>query len=104
MDIEIVVKKEALIEAAENVQGIVGALNKIFDSLDKKVDGTSSYWEGEGNSLFIQNYRAKKEMADTALRRFMENATDLRAIAMGYEQSERKNERLASSLPGDVIS
>ena len=103
-DIVIKVDTDQLLSAADDVEKRIRQLEKSFADMEEKISSTLNFWEGEGASSFIAAYRGKREMVNTALRRFRENAVDLRVIAGVYTQSERDATENVAVLPSDCIS
>lgn len=99
----IVVSTESLMQISEEVDGQIDRVRDAFDAIGKKVEQTSSYWEGRGQDSFYAQYRSKTDKIRTALARFQEQTQDLRTMAGIYVETETKLTEESGRLSDNVI-
>lgn len=97
------VKTEQLISAAGDVEGKIRCLEQAFAEIERTVNGSRRYWEGDGASAYQQAYRKKADTIRAALQRFRNSAVNLQQIAGVYDQSERKVTAINSALSSNWI-
>ncbi len=100
---QIIVSTEKLASAADEADCQIDAVQKAFEEIRKRVDGTSSYWEGKGRESFYSAYAAKTDKILTSLARFREQTEDLRTMAGIYVDAETAAVEAGTSLASDVI-
>lgn len=99
----IVVSTQSLAVAADEADHQIDRVQKAFESIEKRVEQTSSYWESRGRESFYEAYRIKTEKIMTSLARFREQSADLRTMAGIYQEAEMTVTDLMDSLASDVI-
>lgn len=97
------VETDKLISVSGDVEQKIKQLEQAFSNMEQKINASKGFWEGDGASAFMAQYRSKRDAIDTALSRFRENVTDLRQIAGVYAQVEKSTLEMANVLPGDCI-
>lgn len=94
---------ERLFEKADAAAGRVQSMRKHFESIEQAVNRSSGYWIGWAGDAHRETYQENREEIDEALRRFQENAEDLKKIAQNYLTVIQETTAEAESLPDNVI-
>lgn len=102
-DITIKVTTEQLYEAAAEAENAIDKVAGDFSSIADCVTKSSDYWEGEGNKAHIQKMKKSMEKVEQMLKRFKEDAEDLKAMAGTYDIAHQKTVDYTQSLSTDVI-
>ena len=102
-NITVRVETDRLISVSGEVEQKIKQLEQAFSDMEQKISASQGFWEGDGASAFMTQYRSRKDIIDTALLRFRENVTDLQQIAGVYVQVEQSALETANALPGDCI-
>ncbi|HIQ98951.1 MAG TPA: hypothetical protein IAB23_04625 [Candidatus Scybalocola faecavium] len=102
--ITVKVSGEALKTAAENAQSRINKMVQVFESIDRLVARSSSYWIGEAGDAHRRAYESRKEEIQAALKRLKEHPGDLLSMASVYDSAESAARDLAAGLPSDVLS
>lgn len=103
MGITLKVNTDQLLSNANNVEEKIRKMERVFSDMEQKINAVRDFWEGDGASACMAAYGEKKEVVDTALRRFHENVMNLREIAGVYEQTEREAVENSATLSPDCI-
>ena len=102
-DIKIKVLPETLMSISADVTQKIGKVQNAFTELENIIQKTSSYWEGDGHSEYVEAYQNRKENYENIFRSFKEHISSLQEIAGVYQQVEAEVEDLSMNLEGDVI-
>lgn len=102
-NIQIKVLPETLITISSDVTQKIGRVQNAFAEVDRVVQNTSSYWEGDGHNECVEAYQIRKENYESIFRSFKEHIVSLQEIAGVYQQAEAFAEDLSMDLEGDVI-
>lgn len=102
-DIQIKVVPETLISVSADVTRKIDGVEKAFVEIERIIQNTSSYWEGDGHNECEEAYQIRKENYESIFRSFKEHIASLQEIAGVYEQVEVSAEDLSMNLEGDVI-
>lgn len=103
-EIVIRVKTEQLVSVAGSVESKIQRLERVFSDIERQVNATRQYWEGDGAVAFQAAYRGKQETIRTAFRRFRENVEDLHEIAGVYRQAEQEAVKKNAALStADIV-
>ncbi len=103
MAIVLKVKPEILKEKASSIENSIRDIENDLGEIGRVILGTKSYWEGEASEQHQKYYSAIKEDVPTVLKRLKEHPKDLLTMANLYDESEKANQQLANSLPGNII-
>lgn len=102
-DIQIKVTPEMLVSLSMDVTQKIAKVKSAFGELESIIQGSSSYWEGDGQSAYVQAYQLRKENYENIFQSFQEYVVNLQQIAGVYQQVETFAEELSMDLEGDVI-
>jgi WXG100 family type VII secretion target len=102
-DITIKVTTGQLYAAAEEAGQAIDRVTEDFSSISECVTMSSNYWEGEGNKAHIQKMKKHMEKVEQILKRFKEDAEDLKTMAGVYDAAHQKTVEYTQSLSTDVI-
>ena len=97
------VKPEQLIAISGEVEAQVKQMRQRMNAVNEIVNRSHSYWEGEGQTAYLQAYRSKVVDIEQALRNFSGHVTNLRTIAGVYETTEAEATEAVNTLSADVI-
>lgn len=97
------VSTDKLLEAASDVENKVKQLEQVFMNVEQTIRTSQAYWEGDGNTSYIESYKRKTDMTAAIFRRFRENVTDLRTIAGIYKENEINLTESSQRLPTNLI-
>lgn len=97
------VNTEQLKSISSEVEGYIKDMRRSYNEVENIVNRSNSYWEGEGQTSYLQAYRRKYESVEEALSRFSDNVTNLRTIAGVYETTEADAVDTTDELLSDVI-
>lgn len=101
--IRIKVKTEELQLVANEVEEQIKRLKQKLETVDDVVKRSSAYWEGEGQSAYIQTYHKKSESVENTLKAFSDHIANLRIMAGVYEAAEESAVETVNALSSDVI-
>ncbi len=97
------VTPEEMLKKASEVEAYVQRIEGRFQELDRIVNRTSGYWNGDAGDKYRRVYGDDRDERTRIINRLREHVTDLRAMAGVYSQTEKEVEAIAESLPADVI-
>lgn len=97
------VTPEEMLKKAAEVESYVKRIESRFQELDRIVNRTSGYWNGDAGDKYRKVYGDDKDERTRIINRLSEHVADLRAMAGVYSQTEKDVETIANSLPADVI-
>lgn len=97
------VTPEEMLKKANEVEAYVQRIEKRFEELDRIVNRTSAYWQGDAGDKYRRVYGDDKDERTRIINRLREHVTDLRSMAGVYSKTEKEVESIAQSLPADVI-
>ena len=98
--IKLKVKPEELEIIASEAENHIQNLRNELAKAEHVVTRSTSYWEAEGNTAYLQSYRSNM---GHYLQKFSDHITDLRTIAGIYKEAESKAVEISQSLESDVI-
>lgn len=101
--IRVRVTPEELTTISGEVEEQVGVMRRLFEEAGEIVNRSSGYWEGEGQSAYVKAFQSGQGQTEEALKRFMDNVTNLRTIAGTYKAAEEAALEASASLSEDVI-
>ena len=101
--IKLEVKPEELEIIASEAENHIQNLKNELAKAEQVVTRSTSYWEAEGNTAYLQSYRSKSTNMGHYLQKFSDHITDLRTIAGIYKEAESKAVEISQSLESDVI-
>lgn len=101
--IKIKVKPEELENIASEAENSINILRNQFAQAEQIITRSSSYWEAEGHTAYLQSYRSKNANMEYYLQKFSDHITDLKTIAGIYKDTEAKAVEISQSLESDVI-
>ena len=93
-----------MLEKASEVEAYVKRMQSRFDELDRIINRTSGYWNGDAGDKYRSVFGDDKDERTRIINRLQEHVTDLRAMAGVYAQTEKEVASIAQSLPAEVIS
>lgn len=102
-DVMLRVQTELLVQSAGNIQSHIRRLERSFQEMSNIITGTQRYWIGDAGEAHRNVFLQQQEKREEAIRRLMEQVTDLQKMAGVYVQAEQEAQETAASLPGDVI-
>lgn len=97
------VDTSVMIHKANQVFAVIAKMEGTFEELQRIVSGTSGYWTGEAAEHHRQMFYDEKEEITEILRRLKEHPEDLKQIAAGYEETEKKLTEENRMLQNDYI-
>ena len=103
-DFIIKVSPETMLNQAERIKGSVNNIEKLFASIDGRVYGSQTYWEGSASNTHITKYNKIHENCRDIIRRLSEHPNDLMKMAGLYQNTETQAKESAGSLAGNILS
>lgn len=97
------VTPEQLAEKANELNTKLTRIQGKFDSLERNVNVTKSYWIGEANDSYREKYAEFKPGVQEIIKRLEEHVRDLNAMAGVYQQAEEAANDIIEELPDNVI-
>lgn len=89
---------------SSSVSKLVHQMKMQYDSLQKTISSSNSYWIGDGGNAYRSKFREQAADVDEMFRRINEHIVDLEKMAGVYTQTEEKvKAQIQSDLPADVI-
>lgn len=102
-DIILKVFPEEMKKKAEKIQSQINAIKKDWNRIDEIMRKTTSYWEGNASEKHKNNKSKLEDDLSHVLKRLQEHPEDLLEMAGIYEKSTKNAQKIANSLPKDVI-
>ena len=99
----LLVTPDMLLAKAEAVLAMINAMQKNFEELEAKINGTANYWQGEASEVHREKYQNKKADIEEAFKRLLSDTENLRKMAAVYTATENAAIDISTDLPGDVI-
>lgn len=99
----LVVRPEILREKSREVLARLKEMKSAFETLERAVEGTQSYWLGEAGTLARAYMGNRNPEVEEMLLRLMEHVQELNHMAAVYAAAEQESEKTANALPADVI-
>lgn len=103
-DFIIKVSPETMLKQAESIKGNVKNIEKLFTSIEERVFGSRTYWEGSASNTHITRYNKIQENCRDIIRRLSEHPEDLLKMAGLYQETETQAKESAESLAGNILS
>lgn len=97
------VSTEQMVIQSEEIRQYHRELQGQFERMEAMINGSGSFWIGDGGNEARMKYRARKEQAEEILRRFEEHVVDLKQMAGVYEAAENQVNHIAGSLPAGIL-
>lgn len=97
------VSPEELIAQSERIRRYRSELQRLLMETEDKINGSGSFWIGEGGDTLRMKYQAKKETVEEILNRFEEHIRELQEMAGVYKEAEERAATLADSLPAHIL-
>jgi len=97
------VTPEQLRQKADKLRQKILQIQKEFETLEKGIDGTVSYWVGEAGDTCREKYIAFQPEIEEIIRRLEEHVRDLNAMAGVYQEAEMAVKNVIEDLPANVI-
>lgn len=102
-DMEIIASREALVDQSGKVEQRTTSMKEKFERIYNIVNSSEGYWEGRASQAHREVYQSYLESIDEILKRFQENAENLKKIAQNYAYMERRIEEYTQDLPDSII-
>lgn len=93
-----------MISAAASIEIIIKGTRETLEEIKKKVDGISPFWEGMGADAHLSSFHKRMDSAETYTQAIMDSAKSLKIAAGIYDDAEKGNIEMNSSLESEVIS
>jgi WXG100 family type VII secretion target len=103
MAIMLRVTTEVLKDQSNQVRSDVQNIQRRWQNIQKLINGTRSYWEGEASDAHIKVYRDVEDDVTKIIQRLAENPVKLQQMAGIYDADEAKAAQTANSLPTEVF-
>ena len=103
MDVNLRVNPEDLQAKAMQVQSEIEQVEKLWNQVQEIVNGSTSYWQGDGSQAHQKLLRDYSAEAVAVLRRLREQPISLQRMAGVYRETEAAAVASSSSLPANVI-
>lgn len=100
--LEIGVNTGELASQAAVVESAVNDIVKQLSELDQLLQGTSSYWMGDGGNSYRRRFKERCNEATQLMQRLQKYAPDLRSIAGIYDSKESDGVNEAKALVSSV--
>ena len=97
------VAPEVLVAKAEAILKDVIVLKQALDRIEQKIDGTSSYWNGEAGEQYRQIYNEQREDIRSILNRMNNNPTKLIDMGKEYINTDKEALDIVNELIDNVI-
>lgn len=97
------VDTSVMVNKADQVSNAIANMEQTFNELQNIVAGTNGYWIGEAADHHRKMFTDEKEDIAEILKRLKEHPTDLKLMATGYEDTEKKLEEANQQLRSDYI-
>jgi len=97
------VDTSVIIAKADQVSGAISNMERTFEELQRIVIGTNSYWIGEAADCHRKMFNDEKDDIVKILNRLKEHPSDLKLIAAGYDNTEKKLENINQQLRNDYL-
>lgn len=102
-NITLKVKTSELNQTAMSIHRKIKTTKNQFDEMQKIIDDSQYYWEGDANNVHRQEYNQYKDDILEIIARLSEHVTDLQEMAGVYETTENQVKDIIEELPNDVI-
>lgn len=102
-DIILKVSPEEMKKKAEKVQSQINSIKKDWNRIDEIIQKTRNYWEGDASVKHKNHKSMLEDDLSYVLKRLQEHPEDLLKMAGVYEESTQTAQKIANSLPNDVI-
>ncbi len=98
------VTPEQLISTAEAFSNNAASVQTLTNNMLATVDSLNGTWAGEAASAYYNKAHGLQESINKMVRMINEHSTDLKAMAMEYQNAERTAQEQANALKTDVIA
>lgn len=102
-DCTIQVDTDVMVKKADEVSGAISRMERSFNELQSIVSRTGGYWTGEAAENYRKMFRDEKENISQILKRLEEHPSDLKMMAVGYDNTERNLQQENQRLQSDYI-
>ena len=99
----IIVSTDQLRTQAEVVRTEIGNMRTHFETLKGLIDGSASYWIGEGGDAHRKQYTGNLDWIEEMLKRYEEHVRDLEEMAGVYETAEQTAVFASDMLPASQL-
>lgn len=97
------VTPEQLIALSGDAQGRISEMERLLETIKRKVDGTKNYWIGDAGNTCRRQYEKQQDEVSEIVKRLKAQPKTLLTIANVYVETERQTVGISAPLPGDVI-
>lgn len=97
------VDTSVMVNKADQVSAAISKMEGTFGELQRMVSGTNSYWIGEAGEHHRKMFYEEKEEITEILNRLKEHPSDLKQMAAGYEETEKRLADENQQLRNDYI-
>lgn len=97
------VTPEVLISRAAEVTQKIDSMDRVLQSIQRKVNATKSYWTGEASDVCRRQYISEQEEISEIMKRLKNQPRTLLTIANVYKQTEEAAQNISVPLPGNII-
>ncbi len=97
------VTPEDLIASAEQFSASAGTVQNLTNNMIATVDSMSSVWTGEAATAFNTKVHGLQDSINKMVRKINEHSTDLRDMAINYQNAEKTAQESAQALKTDII-
>lgn len=103
-DFTLKVSPDTLIRQADAIQKNVQLIRQHFDNINRRVNKSKNYWEGEASNLHVRTYSGINEQCGEIVKRLSEHPNDLLKMAGIYSENETKIVEESNSLQSNIFS
>lgn len=101
--IQLKVAPDVMKSKAQEVSGQINNISKSWREMCNIINKSKGYWEGEASDCHRKAFDDNKTDMEELLKRLKEHPKDLLEMAGIYLQAESEAQKMASSLPDDII-
>ena len=88
---------------SNQVRNDIRQIKRHLSEIDRLVNGTRSYWEGDASNAHFRIYKDLEDDINQIMTRLSENPVKLQKMAGVYEEGESKAQGEAQRLPTEVF-
>lgn len=103
MAIQLYVKTPALKSKAGEVSKEIAEVEKQWKKLQQTVKASKGYWEGNASNEHQKYLKEVTDDVNKIIKRMKEHPKELLQMAGIYDEAEASADRMAGTLPKDVI-
>ena len=88
---------------ADQVKDDINEIERLWEAISDKVEGSKNYWEGDASREHMRIYEDIQDDVEKSIKKLKENPKKLMTMAGIYEEAETNAEAGAEQLPTDLF-